>query len=610
MLQTMRDNAQGMIAKVIVGFIIIVFALWGVESIVSLGTGPEATATVGDIEITEADISRVVEQQKNNLRRQFGDQYDENLFNEKFLRDSAIEQLIEQNLALVQADEMGLYASPREIDESIVTIPAFQQDGKFSRDQFQTVLRMNGMSPMGFRQVLGDEIKTRQAQAAFVLSSMETPVSVKLSEALNNELRTFSYSEILAKDLESGIEVSEEDIQAAYEASKDRYKTPEQVSLNYVELKRSDLAADETVSEEELQQAYDDYKAQEASKEQRSASHILIVTNDDRSDEEAKALADEVYQKIENGGDFAELAKEYSDDIASANNGGSLGLTPKGSFVPEFDDALYSLPKGEVSKPVQTEFGYHIIRTDDIVAPQIKALADIKDELSENIKLAKAEAVYAERLQELSNLAFSGETIDAVAESIGLQPQSTELFSRQQGVGVAENEAVRQAAFSDEVMLDKQMSDVIETEEGALVVSVKDHVDASVLPLDVVRAQVEQSLLRERAVAKAQEVAEAVAAGNQEAEWTQVSATYTQSTEAPRAAQQKVFSLLEGKTAAVQSPGGYTVVKLDSVDGRDWKEMAVSDEATETGRADNSRAAMASYQSWARSAIKVERSGS
>ncbi|MAS24692.1 MAG: hypothetical protein CMI08_01145 [Oceanospirillaceae bacterium] len=610
MLQTMRDNAQGMIAKVIVGFIIIVFALWGVESIVSLGTGPEATATVGDIEITEADISRVVEQQKNNLRRQFGDQYDENLFNEKFLRDSAIEQLIEQNLALVQADEMGLYASPREIDESIVTIPAFQQDGKFSRDQFQTVLRMNGMSPMGFRQVLGDEIKTRQAQAAFVLSSMETPVSVKLSEALNNELRTFSYSEILAKDLESGIEVSEEDIQAAYEASKDRYKTPEQVSLNYVELKRSDLAADETVSEEELQQAYDDYKAQEASKEQRSASHILIEVNDDRSDEEAKALADEVYQKIENGGDFAELAKEYSDDIASANNGGSLGLTPKGSFVPEFDDALYSLPKGEVSKPVQTEFGYHIIRTDDIVAPQIKALADIKDELSENIKLAKAEAVYAERLQELSNLAFSGETIDAVAESIGLQPQSTELFSRQQGVGVAENEAVRQAAFSDEVMLDKQMSDVIETEEGALVVSVKDHVDASVLPLDVVRAQVEQSLLRERAVAKAQEVAEAVAAGNQEAEWTQVSATYTQSTEAPRAAQQKVFSLLEGKTAAVQTPGGYTVVKLDSVDGRDWKEMAVSDEATETGRADNSRAAMASYQSWARSAIKVERSGS
>ena len=610
MLQTMRDNAQGMIAKVIVGFIIIVFALWGVESIVSLGTGPEATATVGDIEITEADISRVVEQQKNNLRRQFGDQYDENLFNEKFLRDSAIEQLIEQNLALVQADEMGLYASPREIDESIVTIPAFQQDGKFSRDQFQTVLRMNGMSPMGFRQVLGDEIKTRQAQAAFVLSSMETPVSVKLSEALNNELRTFSYSEILAKDLESGIEVSEEDIQAAYEASKDRYKTPEQVSLNYVELKRSDLAADETVSEEELQQAYDDYKAQEASKEQRSASHILIEVNDDRSDEEAKALADEVYQKIENGGDFAELAKEYSDDIASANNGGSLGLTPKGSFVPEFDDALYSLPKGEVSKPVQTEFGYHIIRTDDIVAPQIKALADIKDELSENIKLAKAEAVYAERLQELSNLAFSGETIDAVAESLGLQAQSTELFSRQQGVGVAENEAVRQAAFSDEVMLDKQMSDVIETEEGALVVSVKDHVDASVLPLDVVRAQVEQSLLRERAVAKAQEVAEAVAAGNQEAEWTQVSATYTQSTEAPRAAQQKVFSLLEGKTAAVQTPGGYTVVKLDSVDGRDWKEMAVSDEATETGRADNSRAAMASYQSWARSAIKVERSGS
>tara|TARA_B100001109_G_scaffold255495_2_gene258780 strand:- start:38125 stop:39942 length:1818 start_codon:yes stop_codon:yes gene_type:complete len=605
----MRDNAQGMIAKVIVGFIIIVFALWGVESIVSLGGGPEAAATVGGVEITEADISRVVEQQKNNLRRQFGDQYDENLFNEKFLRDSAIEQLIEQNVALVQADNMGLYASTREIDESIVTVPAFQQDGKFNKDQFQTVLRMNGMTPMGFRQVVGDEIKTRQSQAAFVLSGIETPVAVKMSEALKNELRTFSYSEILAKDLESTISVSDDDVLAAYEASKDRYKTPEQVSLNYVQLKRSDLAADETVTDEELQQAYEDYKRQESAKEQRRASHILI-DNSERSDDEAKALAQEVYEKLQNGADFAELAKEYSDDIASSNNGGSLGLTPKGSFVPEFEDTLYSLDKGEVSAPVASEFGYHIIRADDIVTPEIKSFAEIKEDLEEEMKLAKAEPVYAERMQELSNLAFSAESIDDVASALNLETQTTPLFSRQQGNGIALNEAVRQTAFSEPVMLDKQMSDVIETDDGAVVISVKEHVDASVMPLEVVRAQVEKSLITERATEKAKEVAEAIAAGEQSTEWQQVSATFSQGTDAPRAAQQKVFSMLEGDADAVQTPGGYTVVKLESVDSKDWQEMAVSDEALETGRADNSRAAMASYQSWARSVIKVERSGS
>ena len=191
MLQTMRDNAQGMIAKIIVGFIIVVFALWGVESIVSIGSGTSATASVNGEDITEEDIVRTVEQQKANLRRQFGDQYDENLFNEQFLRQSALEQLIEQKIALVQAQELGLRASPRSIDETIVTIPAFQLDGRFNREQFQNVLRINGMTPLMFRASLAEDIITNQARAAFILSSLETPFSARLSEALNQEERTF-----------------------------------------------------------------------------------------------------------------------------------------------------------------------------------------------------------------------------------------------------------------------------------------------------------------------------------------------------------------------------------------------------------------------------------
>jgi len=287
----MRDNAQGMIAKVIVFFIIFVFALWGVESIVSLGGGTPATATVGDQEVTEADIVRTVEQQKANLRRQFGEQYDENLFNEKFLRQSALEQLIEQKVALVQADKLGLRAASSAIDETIVTIPAFQQDGRFDKEQFQNVLRMNGLSPLTFRASLADDIKTNQARAAFVLSSVETPFAVQISEALNNELRTFSFYEVNAKDLEASIELSDDDIQLAYEANKDRYKTEEQVRIQYVQLKRADIAAKQDVSEEELQAAYLDYQSRELAKEQRSSSHILIEANDDRNDADALALA-------------------------------------------------------------------------------------------------------------------------------------------------------------------------------------------------------------------------------------------------------------------------------------------------------------------------------
>lgn len=611
MLQTMRDNAQGMIAKVIVFFIIFVFALWGVESIVSLGGGTPATATVGDQEITEADIVRTVEQQKANLRRQFGDQYDENLFNEKFLRQSALEQLIEQKVAVVQADKLGLRAAPRAIDEAIVTIPAFQQDGRFDKEQFQNVLRMNGLSPLTFRASLAEDIKTNQARAAFVLSSVETPFAVQVSEALNNELRTFSFYEVNARDLEASVELSDEDIQLAYEASKDRYKTEEQVRIQYVQLKRADIAAKQEVSDDELQAAYIDYQSRELAKEQRSSSHILVEVNDDRSDADALALANDIKSRLDSGEDFAALAKEYSDDIGTKNAGGNLGLSTKGSFVPEFEDVLYTLQKNQISAPVKSEFGYHIIRLDDIVTPAVKALADVKDELSREVRAGKAEAVYAEQMQELSNISFSAESIADVANALNLQLQSTDFFSRENGNGIALNDAVRQVAFAENVMLDKQISEVVELQDGAVVLAVSEHKDASVKPLAEVKSQVVASLKRERALAQARVMADAIISGDEQAKaWKKVSSTFQQSSEAPRLAQQKAFALTVGQSDVVKTPGGYTVVRLDAIDAKNWQDMVVSEEAKEAGRAQNSRADMLSYQAWAKSAINIERSGS
>lgn len=611
MLQTMRDNAQGMIAKVIVFFIIFVFALWGVESIVSLGGGTPATATVGDQEITEADIVRTVEQQKANLRRQFGEQYDENLFNEKFLRQSALEQLIEQKVALVQADKLGLRAASSAIDETIVTIPAFQQDGRFDKEQFQNVLRMNGLSPLTFRASLADDIKTNQARAAFVLSSVETPFAVQISEALNNELRTFSFYEVNAKDLEASIELSDDDIQLAYEANKDRYKTEEQVRIQYVQLKRADIAAKQDVSEEELQAAYLDYQSRELAKEQRSSSHILIEANDDRNDADALALAQEIKSRLDKGEDFAALAKEYSDDIGTKNAGGNLGLNTKGSFVPEFEDVLYALQPQQISSPVKSEFGYHIIRLDSIVTPAVKTLAEMKTELSREVREGKAEAMYAEQMQELSNISFSAESIADVASALNLELQSTDFFSRQNGNGIALNEGVRQVAFQENVMLDKQISEVVELQDGAVVLAVSEHNDASVKPLSDVKVQVVANLKRERALAQARVLADAIVSGEEQAKaWKKVSATFQQSSEAPRLAQQKAFALTVGQSDVVKTPGGFTVVTLDAVDAKNWQDMALSDEAKESGRAQNSRADMLSYQAWAKSATKIERSGS
>lgn len=612
MLQTMRDNAQGMIAKVIVFFIIFVFALWGVESIVSLGGGASATVSVGGEDITEEDITRVIDQQKRELQSQFGDQYDENLFNEKFMRQSAIERLIEAKVALVKANDFKLYASARSVDEQIVNMPAFKLDGRFNKEQFQNVLRLNGMSPMELRAMLASDVKTGQMPAALVLSSVETPFAVQLSEALNNEVRSFEFTEINVSDLEASVVVSDEDIQAQYELTRDQYKTPEQVAVRYVKLTKASIAASQDVSDEDIQQAYDEYKSREQAREQREASHILVEVSDDRSDADAKALAAKIKADLDNGADFAALAAEFSDDIGTSKQGGNLGLAARGAYVPEFESALFALNEGQISDPVETEYGYHIIRADRIVAADVKSLTDVRDEMIAEVAAAKAEAVYAEQLQELSNISFSAGSVDAVAEILGLQVEQTARFTRDGGEGIAASEEVRQQSFSERVLLDKEISDVIETADAAIVLSVAEHVESSVLPLEVVKPQIVASIKRKQAQELAQAKADAIVSGEAQTagKWNDVTTAYTQTSAAPRAVQQAAFALTAGGVQSVKTPAGYAVVKLKAIEAKDWHEMVASDESTEAGRAQNSRADLLSYQSWSRATVEIERNGS
>lgn len=607
MLQTMRSNAQGTIAKVIVGFLIVVFALWGVESIVTMGGGERAVVEVDGEEITEAEIARAVEQQKINLSRQFGERYDENLFNEQFLRQSAIEQLIEQKVALVQARELGLVAAQRSIDETIVQIPAFQVEGKFDRERFQAVLRNNGLTPLTFRNGLAEEILTSQASAGFVLTTFKTPFAAQFATALDQEQRTFRFVEVNASALEAGIQLSAEEIQAAYEATQERFRTPEQVSVNYVLIKRNDLVAKQTVSEDDLKKAYAQYQDREAQQEQRKASHILLETGD-RSEKEALELAAELKKRIDAGESFEALAKEYSDDIGTSQAGGDLGLTTRGSFVDEFEDALYALNKGEVSAPVKTEFGVHLIKATDIVKSEIKSLAAMRAELTETVREAKAFDAFNAQVRELSDVSFSAESLAEVAQAVGAKVEQTALFTRDAGEGIALSSNVRESAFSDAILFDKEISSVIEHDGYALVLAVNEHKPEAVQPLAEVEPQVVAGLKRERALSQAKTSADAIAAGTEKAsKWTKVTTTYAQASDAPRAAQQRAFALVKDQAAVVGTPGGYSVVVVDAIASKDWTAVEAGKEAVEAGRGQNSRNDFFSYQAWSRAVTNVER---
>ena len=607
MLQTMRNNAQGTIAKVIVGFIIVVFALWGVESIVSIGGGEKPLAKVGDYEIYKAELDQRVATQKSELRRQFGENYDESLFNEKFLRQSALEQLINEKVNQQQAQEADLFASQAMIDKIITTTPAFQSNGQFDPEQFRMLLRMNNLGVMEYRAVLANSIMQNQLQAAYSFTGFETPFDLKYQQALESEERTYSYVTAMADDYEASVEVSEEAIAAAYQANILRYQNPEQARISYIMLGHDTFIAQQDVSEEDLNLAYQDLVFETQQSEQREVSHILFETGDVHSEDEALALAEEARARIENGESFAAVARDVSEDTGSAADGGALGVVQIGDFDPAFDEALFALEEGEVSQPVVSEFGVHLIRADRVVAADVPSLDEVRDELTTSVKEEKAGYQYAEMAQELANLAFSASSLDEVAQIVNLPVQQSEFFTAAQGEGIADNSDIRRIAFEDKMKLDRELSELVETEDGAIVFVVSEFNEAEAKPLAEVRDQIVARLKKEQALAAAETAMQAVISGDAEADWVEVTSIRDNTDiDAPLPVQRKAFQLPEQESAVVEIPSGFAALKVTAVDRKSWTDMSGDPALADAARGQTMRSDMQSYQAWAKANTEIE----
>jgi peptidyl-prolyl cis-trans isomerase D len=617
MLQNIRDNSQGTIAKIIVGFIIITFALFGIESIVALGSSDSAPAIVNGTEIEEVEILRLVEMQKNRFRQQFGENYDESLFNDGFLRQSALEQLIEQKVAVTQARELGGYVSTQSIDNAILAAPEFQQDGEFSSDRFKMVLRRSALTPLAYRAVLEEQALVTQIQLGTGLTDTALPYEITRQQALNNEQRDYDYVEFNTADLKAEITLTETDINEFYDVNKQRYKTEEQVSVDYVVLNKSDLNADIEVDAEQIDQGYQDYLDQIGETEERKASHILIEVNDERNDDTAAALAQQLSVKAISGEDFSELAKKHSDDIGSKNVGGDLGYNTRGGFVTEFDDALFVMTEGQVSEPVKTEFGYHVIKLDAIRKPEVMSKDAKQVEIIADIKSAQVSEMFAEKSEALAAAAFENDDIENLVETsdLDLKAQKTSLFSRSQGTGIALNAAIRNAAFAEKVLADRELSDVIEiSADQVIVIGLSKHVEPKVKPLVDVKSIIEGQLLTEKASELASEKASALVAslkaGEDTASWTEVkAATFTNAGEAPAELNKSVFSLAKdtGEVATAKTASGQAVARLKSVSQID---VVVTAEENASIRQSKANESFYVYRQWAKTNSEIERNGS
>jgi peptidyl-prolyl cis-trans isomerase D len=591
MLQNIRDNSQGWIAKTIIGIIVALLALTGVDAIFTSTSNSQNAADVNGEKITSTELSQAVEMQRRQLLQQLGRDFDASLLDEKLLREAALNGLVERTLLLGSAKDAQFAFSSQALDQLILKTPEFQVDGQFSAERFDQVIRQMGYSRLQFRQMLEQEMLIGQLRAGLANSGFVTDAQVQAFAALEKQTRDFATLTLKA-DLDA-VTLSDDDIKAYYNAQASQFMSPEQVVLEYVELKKDAFFDQVEVTDEALQAAYQSEIANLA--EQRRAAHILVEVNDTLNDDQAQAKLLEVKKRLDQGEDFAALAKEFSDDSGSAGEGGDLGFAGPGVYDPAFEEALYALSEKAVSAPVRSEFGWHLIKLLGVQAPEVPTFASLEEKLQHDLKARQVEQRFVEVSKDLEDSAFEASDLAQPAQELGLQVKTTEAFGRQGGTeGVSANRQVIQAAFSDEVLEDGSNSSVIELDPNTvIVVRVKEHNKPEQLPLEQVADSIRAQLIKVRASeavkAKAEEQLAAlrdgqtpVAQADAQQAWNVIEAATRSQEGVEPAVLQALFRMPKPETtdkptfAGVSlNNGDYVLIRLNGVS---QPEQALSDE--------------------------------
>ncbi len=512
MLQSIRDRLTGPFVWFVVGLIAIPFAFWGIDSF-NTGGGDPVMAKVGDQKITQNEFSRAYDQRYQQYRSLLGENFRADLFDENQFRRLTLDDMVQESALRQFARASGYRASDAVLRDYLVNIPAFQKDGRFSAETYRELLQRQNLPVDRYEAQLRESLVIDQLRGAVQDTSFATEQNAWTAFRLHKQTRDVAVASIGADAFKSRIEPDEAQIAEYFDANRDRFRAPERVRVRYVELDRKRLPPIEDPAPELLRSIYDAEKeARFVTAEERRASHVLINFGADA--QAARAEAESVLAQLRDGADFAELAKRESDDPGSREKGGDLGWVRKGMMVPAFEQALFGAAEGELVGPVETEFGWHVIRVDEVRGRAVRAFEDpdVQAELLELYRNRESEARFQELSETLEQSAFENTTLEPVARATGLEIQTSDWFTRSGGAGIAASREVQAAAFSPEVIDAGENSRPLANGPDALVVLHKESYEpARQRTIDEVRDQVRDALIADAAVKRAREVATQVA---------------------------------------------------------------------------------------------------
>ena len=531
MLQTIRDNAQGVIIWIIVGFIILGLSSFILSSYLGNG-GKNYVAKVNDVEISQSQYTMAFNSRQAQLQQQLGDNF-ARFFNESLLRASVVNGLVDSELVTQLAHEAGFRNSAAQAQRSLQSIEIFlDEDGKFSNKKFADVVAQYGYTAEGYAMEQAISLSNQQFIAGISDSAFELKSSVEEFQRLTRQQRDMGYITISQSAVSNGIEVSSDEIRAWFDQHATEFMTQEQVKVDYLEFSLKALAESQVIDEDEAKQYYEKNKAS--------------FVKDDYAAAEKKI--NELRKRIKKGESFDMLAKEFSQDISTAANGGDLGFFGKGLMEKPFEDAVYGLSKGQLSKPVKTSFGYHVIKLVDIDGEQrqashilikkeqaTKSYAEAKPVIMNTLKTSKAERAFYEGQTKLENLTYQyQDSLEPAAEALGISIKTSPFITRAGGGQIFRNSDLLNEAFGEDVLIDSLNSNVIKISEDHLIVlRIKEHVPAKQKTFEEVKTQAKSRLKQERASQQVTVLAEqhlqlmnegkepsSIAAGNKAITWT------------------------------------------------------------------------------------------
>lgn len=535
MLQTLRDKTSGWIATVILGLLIIPFAFFGMESYLSQKVDTYAARIAQPPswwpsapqawpvsylwkthDIDAQDFRQRLETMRMRLRDEQGDAFDSKAFESPENKREILEDMIDEQLMRLAAESDGIVVSDAEVRREIQQIPDFQVDGKFDADRYQLLLASQNppQTPRTFEQTVRDNLQYGLIPSRLARSGFVTDMELDRIMRLLGERRDVSFVVMPPAAVDTA-PVTPAQIQAWYESHSREYRSPETVRLEYVEVDASTLpmpVADEAA----LRKLYDEQAAKYSTSEQRSVSHILVQVAADASDADKKAAEARAKKLAEQarapGADFAALARANSDDAGSKANGGSLGWLTKGGMPGAFDDAAFAMRAGEVRGPVKTDFGWHVIKLDELRAGSRQPFEAVRPQLEQELVEGGRERAFNELSGKLVDAIYKNpNSLEPAARSMGLVVQTTPAFPRGGGPGIASDQKVLRAAFSDSLIRDGTASDPIElSPTRTVLIRVIEHKPEAALPLSQVGNAVVMAIRADRQRKAAEAAAEAL----------------------------------------------------------------------------------------------------